>query len=377
MKNVWDPVCTYFDMKTALLAALLLTLSGCNLFRSTPPPPEPQSKPGEKRPLAAATLATDTATSTADAAAVTAAKKDADRDAKLKANVVTARTENQKNPEGFPKTIVEGELSTAESRLADVKTDPVELAAAAQRRALVESGRAEEARQAYSKASDEAKKNAQELTKAQEELRLATLARDKARADEKAAIDSYTAQMEANRVAAAATQAALISKHSQELDKERRRFFNYIGYALIAAAIVCILIGAFSVYTKIQTGDVLKAVVIGAVWAGAGGVLIAFAWTINQPWFKWVVVGGGVLAAAGLVIYLITEYNDAQAKKTRLVEANEAEDTLSRVMTVLDTALPENSDVFGKLSSLLNDSNKALIHELRAEAKRFTPTKTV
>jgi hypothetical protein len=363
-------------MKTALLLALSLVLSGCSLFNSNPPPPEPQSKPGEKRPLAAATAATDTAISTADAAGATAIKKDAERDAKLKANVVVARTENQKNPDGFPKTIVEGELSTAESRLADIKSDPVELAAAAQRRALVESGRADEARQAYAKASEEAKKNAQELTKAQEELKLAVLARDKARAEEKSTLDRYTAQMEANRIAAEATQSALLAKHAQELDKERRRFFNYIGYALIAAAVVCILIGAFSVYAKIQTGDVLRAVVIGAVWAGAGGVLIAFAWTINQPWFKWVVIGGGILAAAGLVLYLVTEYNDAKEKKIRSGEADEAEDTLSRVMSVLDTALPANSDVFGKLSSLLNDSNKALIHELRGEAKRVVAAKT-
>jgi hypothetical protein len=107
----------------------------------------------------------------------------------------------------------------------------------------------------------------------------------------------------------------------------------------------------------------------GAVFVGFAAFCFACAWTINQPWFKWVMIIGGSLGLLGLVGYLWSEWNTNLDKRQRAVEADEAEDTLKKISVVLDD-VPEDNPIWGRLSKVMDSRNKALVLELKAEAKR-------
>ncbi len=319
------------------------------------------AKPGATTAQTAPVPQAQSVTDTAQADLERKAKELAER---LRANVDHARESNQGNPDGAPKTVVDGDLEVAQGLMGDVKADPVEYAARQRDQVLVESGKAAEARANYSSAAADAKK----LT---EEVASLKIERDLARAAEKQAVEKLIAQTLANKIANDKLITDINAQHQRDLDAERNKMFRAITYALIVASVVCIIIGAFSTYSKMQTGDVFKAAMVGGVWAGAAGFCIACAWTINQSWFKWVIIIGGGCGAIGLVVYLWVEYRDAKEKKVRIKEADEAEDTIKRMMKVLDTVDPQN-EVFAKLGNAMNDNNKALIKELGAEVKRAT-----
>lgn len=344
-----------------LLIALLLT-AGCNWI---PWKAKPAATKKEATPIEAAATKTDTATKKADAAVGTVATKDSERDAKVKANIVHAREANQANPDGTPKTVVDGDLTVAESHLSDVKPDPAELANRQRDALLVEQGKASEARQNYTKAAQDAQKLIEQLTEARNAASLALQERDTARAAEAAARSDFVRQLEQNRKD---NQRAL----EEAVNAERNRFFSWMGRALVIAGIICILVGAFSAYSSVQAGDIFKAVTRGAVWVLFGLFFFGCAWFMNQWWFKWFMIISGALMTLAVVIMIRINWKDAHEKKAarlRTYEADEAEDTLMRIQDVLDN-LPKDDPVFSKLSNAMSDNHKALMHEIKAQVQR-------
>lgn len=346
-------------------AALGVTL-GCTLLK---PKPSAALATTPSTPIEAARHGTDVSTRKADDANRLAESKTYELASGIKANIVTARTENRNNPEGMPKTIVEGELQLAETKLSDVKADPSELAAAAQRKALVEAGKADEARKAYAGALADSQKLVGELATLRAARDAALLERDAARANETKAIAEFQRQLEENRKTNQRQLDDLIAKHREELEEERKAFFRWMGRALVTVGILCALVGAFTVYSGVQAGNVIAAVTKAGVFIGAAAFFFICAWTINQPWFKWVVIIGGSLSLLAVVGYLWSEHQQSKDKKQRSLEADEAEDTLKRIAEIIHK-LPDSDPIFGQLRDAMGPENKALILELRAEAKR-------
>lgn len=349
-----------FTRKLLLSIGVSLILFGCSIWKQ----PEQSKNPSkESSPVSSAQGSTDRAIAQLDGKQDEKNRAVADRDSKLKSNVSAAKDANTSQPASVPTTVVDNELTIALSRLTDVQPDPVEAAEAARRKLLVETGKADEARASRDKAVVEATKLANIIGELTAQIDTLKVERDAARASEKQAVKQYQAQMEANRIEAE-------RKMQRELDKQRNEFNRRMGYALIAGGIIFLFIGAMNGYAKMQTGDIPKAIVSSAFWAGSAAACFVSAWAINQWWFKWLVISIFIVGAAAIVIYIITEHKDATEKKTRLKEADEAESTLTTVMAVLESELKPDNPVFEKLGRKMNDGNKALLHELRAEQKR-------
>jgi len=291
---------------------------------------------------------------------------------KLAANIDLARAGNQGNPEGFPKIIVEGELNIARSQLDGVASDPEEMARGERRRADLETGRAEEARRAYSVAAEDAKKMQSEIVRLKVERDVAQAEANAARALEKEAQKVFEAQLEKNRQENQKAIDKLVADHRKELDKEKRAFQRQLGWVLMGLGTVFIIGGAFLAYTGVQSGDPLKAIVRAAVVAGAGAFCFSVAWSINQWWFKWVFIGGCATGVAACLVYAWAAWKESQEKKAllqRSKEADEAEKALKAIGKVIDP-LPEKSEIKQALSSKMSKVDKALIHELKAEDQR-------
>lgn len=342
-------------MKAALLLFVaVLGFGSCQ----TPPSSQPAATPKQVAPVPAAQNATDTAQANVDES------KD-ERDARLLANIDHARERNQDNVDGTPKTVVDGDLEVAQGLLKDVTRDPLEYAARQRDAALVEAGRAAEARANYAKAAEDANVLVTKIAQLE-------MAADLARAAEIKAVADLVEQAEKNRVSNERIVKDLNAKHQLELDAEKKKMVRYLTLGLYGLAALLTLIGVFIVYSKVQAMDIPKAAIAGAVFGGGAAFAIACAWTINQSWFKWVVIiggGGGVLA---VTLYVVNELREAREKRTlkvRSTEANEAEDALRRMISVLDEE-DAKSPLFSKLSGAMNDNHKALIKELQAEMKR-------
>jgi hypothetical protein len=105
-----------------------------------------------------------------------------------------------------------------------------------------------------------------------------------------------------------------------------------------------------------------------AILAAGGAAFFACYWTLNQPWFKWVVIATIACGLGAGVWWLIRERKVTVRQK----EADEAEDTLKRIIAAVDklgnSATVEQ--VREAMSTGMNDNHKALVHELRAETKR-------
>jgi hypothetical protein len=338
---------------TTFLLLVLLSNTACSTFKTEPVavPTSPVSH------VTAANRKADASISALD-------RKLLEQASKLRVNVDAARIENQANPEGHPKTIVDMELGIAHGRLASVEPDSGELLRASQAKTLIESGKAEEARKTAAIATSEAVELAVEITKAQKDRDTAILERNQAQI-------AFQKEMESNRLKNQKTLDDLVASHKEELDEERKSFLRMMGRTLVGAGIVLILIGAFVVYAGVQSGNVFKSGIKAAVFAGSAGFCFACAWTINQWWFKWVVIGGGGLAIIGLGLFLWAEWKENAERKTRFTEADEAEDTLKKISSVLDK-MPKDSPLFAQLGDTMDSTNKALILELKAEDKRKT-----
>jgi uncharacterized protein YhaN len=266
------------------------------------------------------------------------------------------------NPEGIPKKVTDSELEIAQARLSNVAEDPAETTEGMRRKAAYETGRSEEARRmtesAISKANDAVKELAVLRKERDDAIVAAKLAHDK----EEKIRDAYVSQMALNKASA--------DRAMQEaLDKQRNEFLKTMGYALVALGAICVVVGLIIAYSKFKTADIGSAVSVAIFGAGGGVFFFVCAWTINQWWFKWVVIGGGALGLVAIVVFFLNEKADSDKMKLRKKEADEAESTLVKIQSVLDQ-LPRTDPVFASLSAKLDTTNKALLNELKAESQR-------
>jgi len=164
----------------------------------------------------------------------------------------------------------------------------------------------------------------------------------------------------------------------QARDEQRKSMLAKLGYVLLGLGALFVLVGAFQTYATVQAGDLTpKGFLKPLVWAGSAAFCFTCYWTINQPWFKWLVIIGSGLIVVAIGLFLYSEWREAKerkAGKVRSQEADEAEQTLHQMISVIDQ-LPETAtlaDLQEALRKKMNDPNKALVLELKAETKRAT-----
>jgi len=148
-------------------------------------------------------------------------------------------------------------------------------------------------------------------------------------------------------------------------DAERKSMLRKLGYVLLGLGAALTLAGAGIAF--VTKGLEWQRAAIAATF---GGFCFALYWTMNQPWFKWLVVAVAACAVGAAIWWLFKERQNA----VRSTEADEAEDTLKRIISAVDK-LGDGATVAqvrAAMGTAMNDNNKALVHELRAEAKRET-----
>jgi|GEM_PF-5754357 len=345
---------------TRLLPIALLALAGCIA--------QPVSKPAAPAGAGGQIGSAQTDASNSDAATKAAEKE---RLEKLRANVDAAA--GAPNIEAAPVAV--NELTVAQGRLADVKPDANEVAAAAERRALVESGRADEARRNALAAAEAGKRDAAVIA----ELR-ATAAKLAAERD-KLAADLIT-QAERNRVENQKAIDAALANARKAQDKQRNAMLHeqaskltWIGIGCISAAIsIAVLVGFFgSIMVLRRIGLYLLALaVVGFLFLGAAQI-------IAQPWFMWACAG---VILVGCIWFGVWAWR--HQKRGDL--AQELQSRTAKVAAVAKTAVPvldtayeqANADVkawldanvFDRLSSMMNRDEKATVHEIRKDASQ-------
>lgn len=342
----------------ALLALALPVLAGCS---SVPPQAKPSAPP--------AAIAPDPKPANDAQSSVNAAAQE--RLSKLSANVNAAAT--APNIEASPVAV--NELTVAQGRLSDVMPDPVEVAAAAERRALVESGRAAEARANAEVAAGQGRDDAVRIAELQ-----ATATSERARAD--AAVAAYAAQAEKNRIENQKAIDAALADARKAQDKQRNAMLHeqagkltWIGIGCISAAIsIAVLVSVFgSIMVLRRIGLYLLALaVVGFLFLGAAQI-------IAQPWFMWACAGVILVGCIWFGVWawrhqkrgdLAAELAARSAKiaavaKTAVPVWDAAyEDATSEIKAWLD------AHVFDPLSSVMNREEKATVHEIRKDASQ-------
>lgn len=206
-------------------------------------------------------------------------------------------------------------------------------------------------------------------------LKAATAARDARIAELEREVASTKAAGEKERAEAADKLQARINKLNSAIAEQTRRADEAEDKARKAALqkLGWVLLGLGAAFTI--AGAAIAFLTKGVEWqraaiaAGAGALCFGLYWTINQWWFKWAVIGSLVALLAAAVWWFIREMQAGR----RQLEADEAEDTLMRIITEFDAAKADMTleELKARLGRKMSDAHKALIHELRAEAKRL------
>ena len=339
-------------MRPLLLTLAIVLLAGC-------PKAAPVAKPAAPMGAGEQVVA---ARSAASSAAANTQAAEADRLARLRANVDAAAA--APNIEAAPVAV--NELTVAQGRLSDITPDPQEQAAAAERRALVEAGRAEEARQNALAAAEAGRRDAALIV----ELR-ATAARLAAERDKLTA--ELIAQAERNRIANEAALAKARDEARNGVLRSQVAWLNRIGFGCMAVAI-----GSLGIGLAIGGVAAIRRVGPLAVISGVGALLcFGTAQIVGAPWFLW--------AVGAVMLVLVTWFAVWAWKHQKRGDlAAELATRTAKVAAVAQTAVPvldaayEQADestrrwldakIFDRLSSLMNREEKATVHEIRKGA---------
>jgi len=322
---------------------LALSLAGCS---SVPPQAKPSAPPAA---IAPDPKPANDAQSSVDAAAQ-------ERLSKLSANVNAAAT--APNIEASPVAV--NELTVAQGRLSDVKPDPVEVAAAAERRALQEAGRAAEARANAEAAADQGRTDAIRIAELQ-----AIATSERARAD--AAVAAYAAQAEKNRIEnQKAIDAALAKakKAREELDNAERSeqvaWCNKIGFGALGLAVALMagswLLGGLAAIRKMGPAAGLVAFVgLCALWAAR---------VLGHPWF----MPGMTLVIVAVIAWVVIwwrkhdkrgDINEELAKRGAKAKA-----TLEKLVPTIDAVYREGTQTVEEVLATIKGGAKASIQDL-------------
>jgi hypothetical protein len=322
---------------------LALSLAGCS---SVPPQAKPSAPP--------AAIAPDPKPANAAQSSVNAAAQD--RLSKLSANVNAAAT--APNIEASPVAV--NELTVAQGRLSDVKPDPVEVAAAAERRALQEAGRAAEARANAEAAADQGRTDAIRIAELQ-----AIATSERARAD--AAVAAYAAQAEKNRIENQKAIDAALAKAKQardELDNAERSkqvaWCNKIGFSALGIAVALMvggwLLGGLAAIRKMGPAAGLVAFVgLCALWAAR---------VLGHPWF----MPGMTLVIVAVIAWVVFwwrkhdkrgDINEELAKRGAKAKA-----TLEKLVPTIDAVYREGTQTVEEVLATIKGGAKASIQDL-------------
>lgn len=361
-----------------LIPLLAVLLAGC------PPAPyvaQPSATPTAVAPVTVATDKETAATEKADAAKQTQLDAMTKVAGQVKANVAMASDANAGNPAGAPKTIVAGETGLALDKLQGVPADPVEVQAAKDRRALVESGKVQEAQAAYADAATKSLALSQEVGRQKALADQALLDRDKARAETKAAVDQYVKDAEAARVAHETEIKELNAKQAAELAKARSAEASKQALYLRIGAGACLLIFGLGV-------GFLQLAGLKIVWPFGLFclLLLGLAQLVTQPWFEYAIAG--CLAIIGVAVAAWLWYHNKEKNLAAAIaqKATAMTAVVKDVVPVLDTAYNDaeptvqnwlDAHIFTPLSSKMDASVKATVHTVRAELADPAPAAPV
>lgn len=340
-------------MKLGKLGFILpLLLCGCSLLR------HPVAEPA-----VAASIGTTTVSAVTTAASAQRQLTEAsdNRLSQLSANVNAASTAVDAGE--IP--VAKGELTVAKARLSDVKPDPVEVAAAAERRLLVESGKAEEARAAYTLSANQARSDAAKISDLESKYEEA-----------RAKADSLTAQLvkisEQNRVSNQKLIDSAVEKANNKVIDGQVSKLNWAG-----AGCIIVAIGALGLGLGIGGLPALSRVGPLAFVAGLGA-LICFgaAQIVGAWWFLYVI--GTVIAV--IVTWLAIWFYKHQKAGDLAAEVATRSAKIAAVaqatIPVLDEAYDKaekpikdwlDEHVFNVLSKVMDKPDKSAVHEIRAE----------
>lgn len=329
-------------MKTKLIVIFLFVfLSGCSLIPVKPIPAAPASGVSD--------------------AVVAQEAKSSQIKAEVAANVQTARNANLTQAESPVKNIVDSELSLAAQRL-DTKPDPVELLAGEQRARAMLEGRVDEARKMYAEASKKADADARELAGIKENLK--TALEDHAKLEAKYQRDLATLKTSYDRQIEAA---------KNEVMRDQVKWLNRSAVACAAIAI-----GALGICLAFGGLAALKVAGPFAAIAGLASLCcFGLAQIVGQWWFKWTVLGIAVVAIGVVGAWIWRHYRQGNLKEEAQARADRLSSALKTIIPVLDEtyerAKGEGKEaidtIFGDLGKKMNDDDKAVIHEVRAEIK--------
>jgi len=296
-------------------------------------------------PLAPAASATDTALEKANSEHTALV-------AKTRANLQTARKQNATQPAGNATTIVEGELGVADQRLSGTPVDATEALASANREALVQSGKASEARSAYEKANTDAKADAARAAAAETDAKLA-------RQHEKDTIKAYEDKIAAD---VAATSAKITSLKNAEANGQAK----WLRWAA-GGCLAIFLLG-------IGFGQIAGAKIVWPFGA-ASLLLFGLAQIVQEAWFRWAT--GGAIGILGVITgwWVWQHYKQGNLLVATQDKATKLKAVTTAVVPVLDKAYTDaeqpikdwlDAHVFSKLNSTMDASTKATVHEVRA-----------
>jgi hypothetical protein len=268
------------------------------------------------------------------------------------ANVQAARGANELNPEGNPKAAVEGALSVAQASLPDPRPEHAAKALADVNAAL--RGDLKTANAAWAQAIAERKQADSELVALQKILDAERRTNAEALRDRDSALLRTINDLKAD-----------IQRQKDEAKNAVLK--DQVLYLNIAGGLFALGFGVATAFGGIAT---LRA----GAWILLPLSLLAFgiAQIVGQAWFLWAVLGA-VSVIAGIFIYL--------AVRNKSVAAAAA--AFKPVLKVLDSAydgatkeVKESLDsaVFDPLSKLMDRSDKATVHAMRAEESLNKPT---
>lgn len=326
-----------------ILALALLVLAGCS---SVSPQAKPSAPPAA---IAPDPKPANEAQSSVDAAAQ-------ERLSKLRANVDAIVS--APNIEASP--VAQNEGIVAQGRLSDVTPDANEVAAAAERRALQEAGRAAEARANAEAAAGQGRSDAVRIAELQ-----ATATSERARAD--AAVAAYAAQAEKNRIENQKAIDAALAKAKQardELDNAERSeqvaWCNKIGFSALGIAVALMvggwLLGGLAAIRKMgPAAGIVAFVGLCALWAAR---------VLGHPWF----MPGMTIALAVVLAWVILwwrkhdkrgDLNEELAKR-----GAEAKATLDKLVPVIDAVYREGTQTVEEVVETLKAKGKSSVQDL-------------
>ena len=330
----------------ALLIVMLALCCGGGGCASIPQPAKPSAPP--------AAIAPDPKPANAAQSSVNAAAQD--RLSKLSANVNAAAT--APNIEASPVAV--NELTVAQGRLSDVTPDANEVAAAAERRALVESGRAAEARANAEVAAGQGRDDAVRIVELQ-----ATATSERARAD--AAVAAYAAQAEKNRIENQKAIDAALAKAKQareELDNAERSkqvaWCNKIGFSALGIAVALMvggwLLGGLAAIRKMGPAAGLVAFVgLCALWAAR---------VLGHPWFMPGMTLVIVVVTAWVVIWWRKHDKRGDINEELAKRGAKAKATLEKLVPTIDAVYREGTQTVEEVLATIKGGAKASIQDL-------------